>query len=239
MSVGESGPVGTSGHEAFGDAPLMDASGLKAYAHPLRLQMIRYLNDHGPATATQLARHLGESTGQTSYHLRQLERHGLVEDDPGRGKGRERWWRSRSFQVDATQLAGDPVLGPAAQAVLSSVAHSRTEALDRWLGMATTAPAQWREASLHSQTTLHLTPDEARELDDELLAVLERYTERSRRRANGPVGAVEEAPDRPAEAEAEADTGTGTRTGTDAPAGPGAERVRVYVDVFPLWEERA
>ncbi len=202
MSVGNSEPE--SSRRGFGDAPHLDASGLKAYAHPLRLQMIRYLNDHGPATATQLAKHLGESTGQTSYHLRQLARHGLVEDDPGRGTGRERWWRSRSFQVDASELTVDPVLGPAARAVLGSVAQSRSEALGRWLAVADQAPRDWVEASLHSQSTLHLTRDEVVELDEAVLAVLDRYTQRSRER----------------EATRDADV----------------QRVRVYVDVFPLWD---
>ncbi|GAA2720814.1 ArsR/SmtB family transcription factor [Cellulomonas aerilata] len=218
--------VGNSGSEpASAGPPQLDASGLKAYAHPLRLQMIRYLNDHGPATATQLARHLGESTGQTSYHLRQLARHGLVEDDPGRGTGRERWWRSRSFQVHASQLSGDPALGPAAQAVLSSVAQSRSEALDRWMAVAQQAPPEWMEAALHSQSTLRLTPEEARDLHTEVLAVLERFAELGRGREAGGHG----------------DRVPPDAAGDDAPSGgaePGPERVRVYVDVFPLWAER-
>jgi DNA-binding transcriptional ArsR family regulator len=208
MSVGKSG----SDPVPAGEPPHLDASGLKAYAHPLRLQMIRYLNDHGSATATQLAQHLGESTGQTSYHLRQLARHGLVEDDPGRGKGRERWWRSRSFQIDATRLAADPVLGPAAQAVLGSVVQSRREALDRWMAVAQQAPPEWMEASLHSQSTLTLTPDEVQQLDADVLAVLERYTDLSRRREAG--------------------------QGPGEPGAPAAERVRIYVDAFPLWADR-
>ena len=35
------------------------------------------------------------SSGATSYHLRQLGRYGLIEEDPDRGAGRERWWRRR------------------------------------------------------------------------------------------------------------------------------------------------
>jgi DNA-binding transcriptional ArsR family regulator len=182
----------------------LDASGLRAYAHPLRLQIIRYLSDHGPATATTLARHLSESTGQTSYHLRQLARHGLVEDDPGRGKGRERWWRATSFQVDAAELADDPALAPAAQAVLGSVLQGRTQALDRWMATARRAPREWVEASVHSQTTVRLTPAEAAEMSTAVREVLDRYAARSRERESA--GA----------------------------APPGAERVRAYYDAFPL-----
>ena len=70
---------------------------LRALAHPLRVRMIGLLRTEGPATATTLAKRLGESTGATSYHLRQLAAYGLIEEDPERhGHGRERWWRSAS-----------------------------------------------------------------------------------------------------------------------------------------------
>ncbi|WP_298461620.1 transcriptional regulator [uncultured Cellulomonas sp.] len=201
------GEGGADGGTASAGTRHLDASGLKAYAHPLRLQIIRYLNDHGPATATQLSRHLGESTGQTSYHLRQLARHGLVVDDPDRNRGRERWWKATSFQVDAAQLADDPALAPAAQAVLGSVAQGRTEALNRWLTSAGPVPREWVEASLHSQSTLRLTPSEVQEMTAAMLEVLDRYAARSRAREAG-----------------------------DHDSAPGA-RVRAYLDVFPLLDD--
>ena len=72
---------------------VLDATALQGLAHPLRVQLCDQLSMHGPATATQLAARLNESSGATSYHLRQLEKYGFVEEDPGRGSGRERWWR--------------------------------------------------------------------------------------------------------------------------------------------------
>ncbi|AKH83556.1 ArsR family transcriptional regulator [Streptomyces sp. CNQ-509] len=66
---------------------------LKALAHPLRLRILRHLSVHGPATSTTLAAALDENTGTLSYHLRMLERGGLIEDIPERSAGRERWWR--------------------------------------------------------------------------------------------------------------------------------------------------
>lgn len=66
---------------------------LKALAHPLRLSVLRHLSVHGPATSTTLAAALDQNTGTLSYHLRMLERGGLIEDVPGRPRGRERWWR--------------------------------------------------------------------------------------------------------------------------------------------------
>ncbi|CAO0828107.1 hypothetical protein SMICM17S_04788 [Streptomyces microflavus] len=66
---------------------------LKALWHPLRLRILRHLSTAGPATSTTLAAALGENTGTLSYHLRMLERSGLIEDIPERSTGRERWWR--------------------------------------------------------------------------------------------------------------------------------------------------
>lgn len=77
---------------------LSDPSALKALAHPLRQKILRLLRA-GPATSTSLAEALGENTGSTSYHLRQLAAHGFVEDVPGRGTGRERWWQASDQDV--------------------------------------------------------------------------------------------------------------------------------------------
>src|SRR5690625_6384631 len=92
-----------SGGYFVSDAPF-DAETLKAYAHPLRIKMYDYLLTHGSATATQLAQELGENTGQTSYHLRILARHGLVEDDPevtARGRERDR----KSTRLNSSHVA--------------------------------------------------------------------------------------------------------------------------------------
>ena len=44
----------------------------------------------GPSTASMLAREAGESSGATSYHLRELAKAGFVEEDPERGNARDR-----------------------------------------------------------------------------------------------------------------------------------------------------
>ncbi|MGO4429962.1 ArsR/SmtB family transcription factor, partial [Streptomyces sp. MCAF7] len=88
---------------------VLDARSLRGLAHPLRMRLLGALREYGPATASQLADRLGESSGATSYHLRQLAAHGFVEDDPERGKGRERWWKSAQSgtRVDSEELLRD------------------------------------------------------------------------------------------------------------------------------------
>ncbi|MFG1877537.1 ArsR/SmtB family transcription factor [Sphaerisporangium sp. NPDC049003] len=71
-----------------------DPQALKAVAHPLRVRLLGALRVEGPATATELAARFGESSGSTSYHLRQLARYGFVEQDPEQRDARERRWRS-------------------------------------------------------------------------------------------------------------------------------------------------
>jgi DNA-binding transcriptional ArsR family regulator len=79
----------------------LDPASLKALAHPLRVELFHALAE-GPATASQLARRFDESSGATSYHLRQLARFGFIEEDLDRGDGRDRWWRTavRGIQLD-------------------------------------------------------------------------------------------------------------------------------------------
>ncbi|WP_123739167.1 winged helix-turn-helix domain-containing protein [Salana multivorans] len=138
---------------------------LKAFAHPLRMALYSELGRRGSATASGLARALGESSGQTSYHLRQLERHGFVEDDPRRTGGRERWWRSVGFDMTDPQLLADPSTKPAAMAVLHQVIAERATALTAW---ANSSDPMREQVGLLSGATVELTPAEIEELSAQL-----------------------------------------------------------------------
>ncbi|MGC5615997.1 winged helix-turn-helix domain-containing protein [Georgenia sp. Z1491] len=181
---------------------------MKAFAHPLRMAMYDYLNDHEAATATTLARHTGESTGQTSYHLRQLARHGLVEEVPGRGTGRERWWSAVGFRMD-TDVWSDPRNRPAVATVLDHQITQRARAVEEWLLRAETGDGAWTEASVNSRHTATMTSEETRAMRDALMAVLHEHSEAAKARRED---------------------------GESAAAGP-TRRVRVYLDVFPLPED--
>lgn len=87
-----------------------DLDTLKAVAHPLRVRLLGALRSDGPSTASALGRRFGESSGSTSYHLRQLERFGFVEEDDRQPSGRERRWRAthRHTSLDEADFAHDP-----------------------------------------------------------------------------------------------------------------------------------
>ena len=84
----------------YGDVEL-DAQGMRALAHPVRLAILTRLQQDGPQTATGLSRYVDATPSVASWHLRHLAKHGLVRDVEGRGTGRERWWAAaaRGFRL--------------------------------------------------------------------------------------------------------------------------------------------
>src|SRR5688500_9678439 len=116
------------------DVQRLDASSLKALAHPLRLRLLGLLRVEGPATATQLAERVGESSGSTSYHLRQLARHGFVEDDPQRGNARERWWRATHQMTswESGEFRDDPATADAEAILHTTLLQTQSRRLQQW-----------------------------------------------------------------------------------------------------------
>ncbi|WP_329037776.1 winged helix-turn-helix domain-containing protein [Streptomyces sp. NBC_00178] len=158
----------------------VDARTLRGLAHPLRIRLLNALREFGPATASGLADRLGESSGATSYHLRQLAAYGFVEDDPERGKGRERWWKAAhtgtvfGAAADFTHHA-DPEVRGAIGVVLHEVATTHAQELNTWLGTMHEWPDEWQRAMDISDFKLRLTPELALELVGKLHEVMSSY----------------------------------------------------------------
>lgn len=175
MVSGMTDPSAESRRPAPADAVVLDAKGLRALAHPVRVQLIGLLRRHGPSTATRLAERLGVNSGTASYHLRQLGAAGFVEEDEERGNARERWWRS----VHQATWFDDPVLAErepeATSTYLRSVAALYTLRAQRALDEFPTMPRAWREVFEMSDAVLRLTPAEAGALRTELREIIDRY----------------------------------------------------------------
>ncbi|MEU3373776.1 winged helix-turn-helix domain-containing protein [Streptomyces sp. NPDC006660] len=157
---------------------ILDARALRGLAHPLRIRILKSLRHDGPATASQLAARLGESSGATSYHLRQLATHGFVDDDPERGKGRERWWKA--MHVGTTFAEGlhastDPEVRGATALFMHEVANIHTQELATWLGTMHDWPEPWSSSGDMSDFTLNLTAAQLHELNEKLHAVVQTY----------------------------------------------------------------
>ncbi len=157
----------------------VDARTLRSLAHPLRIRLLNTLREFGPATASKLGERLGESSGATSYHLRQLAEAELVEDAPELGKGRERWWRAvhEGAMFESADFLGhaDPEVRGAIGVVMHEVATTHAQELNTWLGTMSEWPQEWRQSSDMSDFKVRLTPELARELSAKLHAVVESY----------------------------------------------------------------
>ena len=143
----------------------LGARQVRALAHPLRMRMLDSLRD-GPATASMLARDLGESSGATSYHLRALEAAELVVEDLSRRKGRERWWmRNPARSGLISSVPADDAEYGAALAQLESVILSRDEeALNRYLSARERYSEEWQETAFIGGWMAYATQEEVEEL---------------------------------------------------------------------------
>ncbi|MEU9320549.1 helix-turn-helix domain-containing protein [Streptomyces sp. NPDC048295] len=89
----------------LGDIEITDPQAMRALAHPVRLAILDRLHLHGPATATQLAPHVGATPSVTSWHLRHLAGFGLVRDAEAGQDRRQRRWEAaaRGFRFEAPE----------------------------------------------------------------------------------------------------------------------------------------
>jgi DNA-binding transcriptional ArsR family regulator len=140
-----------------------------AMAHPLRLEILGLLVE-GPATASMLARRLGESSGSTSYHLRVLAGSGAIVEDPELGTRRERWWRRPDpFVLMPTD---DDLEGRAITARMLGLFFARDELARRRL-VTRDVGAAWRAGAFVGNWFLELTPGEAGALAESLAELVQ------------------------------------------------------------------
>jgi len=153
---------------AFTTKVVDDLETLKAVSHPLRLKLLGRLRTEGPATASELGRALGESSGSTSYHLRQLERFGFVGDDDEQPSGRERRWKAlqdgTSFPSALADLDGG-------REYVDAVRRRQEEYLRTGLE----AWTEHRPGIGQSDYNLRLDPDDLLALERDLHEVATRY----------------------------------------------------------------
>lgn len=155
---------------------ITDLAALKAFAHPRRQHIIQHLTEQGPATSAMLARALDLNTGATSYHLRELARHGFVEEVSVEGAhGRERWWGAarqdlrfplRSEQDPATRAVMDEMTG---------YSLSRDIAAFQEASRAMDPSDPWADAFPFSRGSITVTREELARFFEEYIDLLKRY----------------------------------------------------------------
>lgn len=161
---------------------LDDPHAFRALAHPLRLRLLGQLRTAGPATATTLAARFEESVPSISYHLRQLGKHGFIEEATELARdGREHWWRASHTTTSwSTVDFLDSPEGLAAEAAFArEVLRTYSEVAQRWLNERIEWDKQWVDAAAMGDEILRLTPGELQDLLSELRSVVTRFNERS------------------------------------------------------------
>jgi DNA-binding transcriptional ArsR family regulator len=145
---------------------------IRALAHPLRIRLLELLRE-GPSTASILARRLHESTGATSYHLRELHRFGFLDEDTERGHGRERWWRRRERMliVASTPRDDDPDTTAALGQLRSVFLERDAAALDRFVRTELSQP--WKEAVMIGNWSVYASPEEIAQLTQDFIALVD------------------------------------------------------------------
>lgn len=162
---------------------VLDLESLKALAHPLRIQVLDTLSTYGAFTASGLAERLGESSGATSYHIRQLEKHGFVREVPERGTARERWWERTPGSITLTtrMLTQTPTGKAASDLVMQQWQQNRERLLADFVRRGfDELPEEWTDASAITTANLTLTHEQLADLTREVMAVISDYTDRHR-----------------------------------------------------------
>ena len=148
---------------------ITDPRAIRALAHPARQLVIDELYNGRVLTATELAEQAGLTPSAMSYHLRALERWGILERAEATTDGRERPWRApASSMMISSQSSNAGRL--ATQAIMRT---SMERVLDQFQEMAPDDP--WDDVSLLSRSRLWLTHAEAERFGQELKELVDRY----------------------------------------------------------------
>ena len=158
---------------------LHDPRVLRAIAHPVRNRILTELDAHGPLRATDVARLLGIPANSASFHLRQLAKFGLVEEDTDAARDkRDRVWKQTAqagYDVSIGEIEKEPG-GKAAAAV-----YMRTKAA--WTHhLVEEAYGDDRTPGIHRAVTeqaVRLTKAEARTMTEDLVGVVDRWRQRT------------------------------------------------------------
>ncbi|MEV0626589.1 ArsR/SmtB family transcription factor [Nonomuraea wenchangensis] len=172
-----------------------DLDVLKVLTSRFRMKLFSLLFRIGPVTVSELARRMGADPGQVSYHLRQMQKHGLIEDVPELARdSRERWVRAAMLGWELDTDFEAPEAAAVVQAWTSQWVIDQFERLRDYQRTHMTLPEDWRGAGFGSSRHLRLTKDELARLGDQLDAVLQPWRELTKSRVESSEAPPDTAP---------------------------------------------
>jgi DNA-binding transcriptional ArsR family regulator len=156
---------------------LTDPRAIKALAHPARLAVIDEFFTGRKLTATECAEIAGLSASAMSYHLRALEKWGIIRRSEATGDGRERPWEAagHGLRIQSDQR-GSATTGESV--VIDRILDRQRAGIDSWLGREDGQPQEWDDAMSIIGSTFWLTVEETQSLAKALQSELDRYERR-------------------------------------------------------------
>jgi DNA-binding transcriptional ArsR family regulator len=155
-----------------------DVRMLAALSHPVRIALLTHLLELGPATATDCAPAVGASPSACSYHLRHLERFGLVERvEDDQADGRNRPWRASytGYSIGPLAVPTQPMRRRAAYAVIGAGLERNVRLAEQYLRQAGTLPEEWQEAAEFASYGITVTADELSALTNAMDELIRPY----------------------------------------------------------------
>ncbi|HEY3765608.1 MAG TPA: metalloregulator ArsR/SmtB family transcription factor, partial [Gaiellales bacterium] len=162
---------------SFESRRLTDARVMRAMAHPTRMDLMELVAREGELTATEAAERLGLTPANCSFHLRQLAKHGFVEEGEPR-TGRSRPWRIGSFRHSWDETGADAETDAAAQTLTSVVLDRDVSRLHAWIAGRHDVDPAWRQAAFLTESLMYLTQEELRTLGEAITEQVLAYSDR-------------------------------------------------------------
>jgi DNA-binding transcriptional ArsR family regulator len=157
-----------------GPVILRDPRAIKALAHPARLAVIEAFFAGRRLTATECGDIAGLSASAMSYHLRALERWGIIRRSQATADGRERPWEAAGDRL-AVESA-EPRATAAGEAMLVSTMLERVSA--DALAWVAHQEGSWYDSATVSSAAYWLTAEETAQLSAEITAAVARHRRR-------------------------------------------------------------
>lgn len=158
-----------------------DPRGIRALAHPARMEAIDRLYFGDVLTATELAAYAELTPSAMSYHLRALAKWGVIERASG-DDGRER--RSKAsgedLQLGSGFSGGTPSGRTAGRAVMATFFQRAQRAVDTAMDESSTIRPAWRNKVNFAATDLVLSAAELALLNKQIQDLLEPHYPTSR-----------------------------------------------------------
>ncbi|UQX89665.1 helix-turn-helix domain-containing protein [Jatrophihabitans telluris] len=157
---------------------LTDPRAIKALAHPARLAVIDEFFSGRRLTATECAEIAGLSASAMSYHLRALEKWGIIRRSEATDDGRERPWEAAGsgLRIQSTEphasIAGETLL-------IDRILDRQRSEIQAWLNADDSVRGDWDDAMTIAGTGFYLTLPETLAVTKALQAELDKFDRRA------------------------------------------------------------